>query len=174
MREFIDVINTTNVLSISISSSFLHLSQIIPLMRFWRKSRDAFFRDTILDIRDRIYQKNHVIEYLERWSFSLSSAPSHSLLTRSGLIASRPRKKITNSASFWIAFVVWTLMSLLSGACTVYPRGFLFGQVRADRPDKDRALARWLWLTNTLRECLHGQSPQSLTTRLLTGETARL
>ena len=137
MREFIGVINTTKVLFISISSSFLHLSQIIPLMRFWRKSRDAFFRDTILDIRDRIYQKNHVIEYLERWSFSLSSAPSHSLLTHSGFIVSRPRQIITNSASSRIVFFIDTLMSALSGVRTRLSTWIdIWVCMSADRPDK--------------------------------------
>ena len=88
MREFIDVINITNVLSSS--SSLLHLSQVILIMRFWMKSRDAFFRDPILDIVDRVYQKNQVIKY-------------------------RPRKIITKSASSWITCVIDTLMSALSG-----------------------------------------------------------
>ena len=51
-------------------------------------------------------------------NFSLSSAHSHSLLTHSGFIASRPRKIITKSASSWIAITIDTLMSALSGART--------------------------------------------------------
>ncbi|MCK4732870.1 MAG: hypothetical protein KAT65_10485 [Methanophagales archaeon] len=60
------------------------------------KSRDAFFRDTILDIVDRIYQKNQVIKY-------------------------RPRQIITKSASSWIAVVIDTVTAALSGARSVNP-----------------------------------------------------
>nr|CBH39032.1 hypothetical protein BSM_25100 [uncultured archaeon] len=51
-------------------------------------------------------------------NFSLSYTHSHSLLTHSGFIVSRPRQIITQSASSWIAFRIDTLMSALSGART--------------------------------------------------------
>ena len=76
-------------------------------------------------------------------NFSLSCTHSHSLLTHSGFVASRQRKIITKSASYWIAFLIDTLMCLhYQEFVFVYPRGCIFGQVRADLPDKDRALAR--------------------------------
>ncbi|RCV65672.1 hypothetical protein C5S53_02565 [Methanophagales archaeon] len=46
-------------------------------------------------------------------------------------------------------------MSVLSGARSVYPRGYIFGMVRADRPDKG------IISVTMAQECLHRMSPRA-------------